>query len=160
MICLVMDLVGADSDSSGKSLLMCSRFGSNRPGIPKIKKKSDVYGLFYTKTHMCAPEWRGQRSVQEKQHKACHTTLWSGHSAHKRKPGNPLLSLLALFPTDLYSLIKTNQGGILHVDSTLHSGELSHLIWMAGSPSLLPVACSKGLTNLIVLPLAWLREGI
>ena len=31
--------------------------------------------------------------------------------------GDPPLSLLALFPIDLYSLIKTNQGGILLVDS-------------------------------------------
>lgn len=68
---------------------MCSRFRlKDHSGIPRTKNE-DVYDLFYL----------------------------SGHSAHKHKPGHPPLSLLALFPIDLYSLIKTNQGGILLVDS-------------------------------------------
>lgn len=156
-----MELTGADRDSNRRSFLMWARPDLKIiQGSPQQEKKDD---LFYTKAHLCTlrNEWRTKDlSEQGKQHKACHTTLWSGHSAHKRKPGNPPLSLLALFPIDLYSLIKTNQGGILHVDSIWHSGELSHLIWMAGSPSPLSVACSKGLTNLIVLRLAWLRKGV
>ena len=55
-------------------------------------------------------------SVEEKQHKACHITMQSGYSTHKM--GSSPLSLPALFPIDLYSLIKTNQDGIPHADST------------------------------------------
>lgn len=87
-----------------------------------------------------------------------HVTLWSDWPA-QRQPGNPPLSRRALFPADLCSLIKTNRGGILHADSIQHPGELSHLIWVAASPTPLSAAHSRGLANLIVLTLAWLREG-
>lgn len=135
-------------------------------GSPRWKKKrKEKRGCLWLVLHrnprVCALRNKEVRdlSAHEKQHKACHTTLRSGRSAHKRKPGNPPLSLRALFPADLYPLIKTNQGGILHVDSIalrrVESFDLDG--WLPPSPP--PVACSEGLANLIVLTPAWRGRG-
>lgn len=160
MTCLVMGLVGND-DSNRRSFLMWFKDCSGISTMEK-KKKKNVYYLFYAfkKTHVSSQMKRSVIYECRKNNIKCVIQQWSDHYAHKHKRGNPLLSFLALFPLDLYPLIKTNQDGILHVDSTQHSRELSHLIWMAGFPSPRPVACSRGVTNLIVLTPAWLREGI
>lgn len=130
------------------------------PGCPR-KREEDASDQTKTKTHMNAPNWRGERSISAGKNNIKHVIPHCGQVIlqTKCKQGNPQPSRLALFPTGLNPLLKTNQGGIHHFDSTRHSRELSHLIWIAGSPSPLSVACSKGITNLVVLTLTWLRGG-
>lgn len=146
-----------------RGTIRCKRsFRDPQDGKRKEKKKEDVCGLFYTETPVCVRSGIKRSEIcqlMKNNIKHVTTTLRSGRSAHKRKPGNPPLSLRALFPADLYPLIKTNQGGILHVDSIalrrVESFDLDG--WLPPSPP--PVACSEGLANLIVLTPAWRGRG-
>lgn len=82
--------------------------------------------LCYTKT---TPDWKRNKYHKTSSYNSDVVRQFSTKGTNQRF--NQFHSSRC-FCLDLYSLIKTHQDGILHVDSTWHSRELSHLIDLDG----------------------------
>jgi len=122
MSCNVIEnLVAADSDCGGRLFPVCGYF------------------LCAVDVAHCALQNEEVNVLRERRHEAP-GAVWSGCTL-RDEPGG---ILLALFPGDLHSLIKTNKDGILHADKHMAPGRVESFD-PDGRPSLAADYCvSRG----------------